>query len=84
MAIWMAELVGLAALYNYFWWRGMDLLPRSCPDDKAFFFTKVSIWGWFRSLNKASAVLAALGAGLALVLYCGGESAGRPGRGRGG
>ncbi|KJZ72428.1 hypothetical protein HIM_08231 [Hirsutella minnesotensis 3608] len=71
MLIWMIELVGLTALFNYYWWRGMDLLPRSCPDDKAFFFAKVSIWGWFRSFNKASAVLAAIGAFVAVVSYCG-------------
>ncbi|PFH62988.1 hypothetical protein XA68_10400 [Ophiocordyceps unilateralis] len=71
MLVWVAELVGLAALYNYFWWRGMDLLPRSCQDDKAFFFARVSIWGWYRSLNKAFGVLAAIGVALTLVTYCG-------------
>ncbi|KAF4589307.1 hypothetical protein GQ602_003196 [Ophiocordyceps camponoti-floridani] len=71
MLVWVAELVGLAALYNYFWWRGMDMLPRSCPDDKAFFFARVSIWGWYRSLNKAFGVFAAIGVAFTAVAYCG-------------
>lgn len=73
MLIWMVELVGLTALFAWFWWHGMDLLPRSCPDDKAFFFAQVSIWNWFRSLNKAGSVFAALGAAVAVFVYCGCE-----------
>lgn len=73
MLIWMVELVGLTALFAWFWWHGMDLLPRSCPDDKAFFFAQVSIWNWFRSLNKAGSVFAALGAAVAVSVYCGCE-----------
>ncbi|PHH88817.1 hypothetical protein CDD83_6998 [Cordyceps sp. RAO-2017] len=71
MLIWMAELVGLTIMYNYFWWRGMDLMPRSCPDDKAFFFAQVSIWGWFRSLNKAGAVVTAIATSMTVIAYCG-------------
>ncbi|UNI17412.1 hypothetical protein JDV02_003754 [Purpureocillium takamizusanense] len=71
MLIWMAELVGLTVLFGWFWWHGMDLLPRSCPDDKAFFFAKVSIWNWFRTFNKVGSVLAAVGTGITIVMYGG-------------
>ncbi|KYK54772.1 hypothetical protein DCS_06732 [Drechmeria coniospora] len=67
MLIWMAELVGLAALFLWFWWRGMDLLPRSCPDDKAFFFAQVSIYNWFRTFNKVSSVVTAVAVAIAVV-----------------
>ncbi|KND93036.1 hypothetical protein TOPH_02089 [Tolypocladium ophioglossoides CBS 100239] len=71
MLMWIVELVGLSVLFAWFWWHGMDLLPRSCPDDKAFFFTQVSIWNWFRSLNKAGSVFAAIGTAVAVFVYCG-------------
>jgi hypothetical protein len=45
------ETVCLLALTTWFWFHGMDTLPRSCRDDYAFFFKKVSIWHWFRKLS---------------------------------
>ncbi|PHH60344.1 hypothetical protein CDD81_1829 [Ophiocordyceps australis] len=73
LLIWTTEFVGLTALFSWFWWHGMDLLPNSCPrdHDKAFFFAKVGIWGWYRSFNKASSVFAALAASFALVANIG-------------
>jgi hypothetical protein len=55
--LYAGEMVGLVALFTWFWFRGMDTLPRSCIDDYAFFFAKVSIWHWFRKLNKAIAII---------------------------
>ena len=75
MLIWMVELVGLTVLFAWFWWHGMDLLPRSCPDDKAFFFAEVSIWNWFRSFNKAGSVFTAIGTAMAVFSYCGSKYA---------
>ncbi|GJN72470.1 hypothetical protein PLICBS_006543 [Purpureocillium lilacinum] len=57
---WLAEVVGLTALFTWFWWHGMEMLPRSCPDDKAFFFAQVSIWNWYRDFNKVVALLLVL------------------------
>lgn len=38
----------------WFFWRGLDVLPRStCPDEYAFIFAKVSLYHWFRTLSKA-------------------------------
>ncbi|PHH68607.1 hypothetical protein CDD82_413 [Ophiocordyceps australis] len=73
LLIWTAELVGLTALFSWFWWHGMDLLPNSCPrdHDKAFFFAKVGIWGWYRSFNKATSVLASVAASFALIANVG-------------
>lgn len=70
MLIWLAELLGLTVLFVWFWWHGMDLLPRSCPDDKAFFFAKVSIWNWFRTFNKVTSVFLAVGTGISFPILC--------------
>ncbi|OTA08613.1 hypothetical protein A9Z42_0003170 [Trichoderma parareesei] len=66
--IYVFEVAGLIALFAWFWWHGMDTLPRKCHDDKAFFFAKVSIWHWFRTLNKVGSVFAIIG-GVFLVLF---------------
>lgn len=47
--------------YNFwFWWVGLDVLPGPEPGCKEFgyFFTKVNIRGWFRTLNKVMMTLA--------------------------
>ncbi|KAL7950048.1 hypothetical protein V8C42DRAFT_309330 [Trichoderma barbatum] len=67
--IYMFEVGGLIALFAWFWWHGMDTLPRACPDDKAFFFAKVSIWHWFRTLNKVGSVFAIIGGVVSVVFY---------------
>ncbi|KAI0122241.1 hypothetical protein F4814DRAFT_408044 [Daldinia grandis] len=45
---------GLFCFYfSWFWWVGLDVLPMSgCEDEFGFFFTKVSLRGWFRTFNK--------------------------------
>jgi hypothetical protein len=62
-------LIGILVLFFWFWWHGMDTLPRSCPDDYAFFFHKVSIWHWFRKLNKAFSVAAMIITPIGILIY---------------
>ncbi|KAL6881327.1 hypothetical protein J3F83DRAFT_49995 [Trichoderma novae-zelandiae] len=69
--IYVVEVAGLIALFAWFWWHGMDTLPRACHDDKAFFFAKVSIWHWFRTLNKVGSVFAIIGGVVSVVFYLG-------------
>lgn len=39
--------------FSWFWWVGLDVLPMSgCEGEFGFFFTKVSLRGWFRTFNK--------------------------------
>lgn len=70
--IYTFEVGGLIALFAWFWWHGMDTLPRTCQDDKAFFFAKVSIWNWFRTLNKVGSVFAIIGGVVSVLFYLGG------------
>lgn len=63
------EFAGLAGIMTWFWWYGMDQLPRDCEDDKAFFFAQVSIWGWFRTFNKVLTVFTALTAFALVIRY---------------
>lgn len=66
--IYVGEVICLLALTTWFWFKGMDTLPRSCPDDYAFFFKRVSIWNWFRKFGQAASVFSmVLGAGGVLV-----------------
>jgi hypothetical protein len=67
--IYTFEVGGLITLFAWFWWHGMDTLPRTCNDDKAFFFAKVSIWNWFRTLNKVGSVFAAIGGVVTVLFY---------------
>lgn len=68
--IFAVEFCGLSSLFVWFWWHGMDVLGRSpCADDKAFFFAKVSLWGWFRTMNKVFAVFTAIAAGMMAIMY---------------
>ncbi|EHK21326.1 uncharacterized protein TRIVIDRAFT_152715 [Trichoderma virens Gv29-8] len=67
--IYTFEVGALIALFAWFWWHGMDTLHRTCPDDKAFFFAKVSIWHWFRTLNKVGSVFAIIGGVVSVVFY---------------
>ncbi len=58
----------MQALVAWFWYVGIDKLPRTgCPDDYGFFFSKVSLYGWFRTLWKVFSVLTAILAGLVFV-----------------
>ncbi|OAA61348.1 hypothetical protein ISF_05427 [Cordyceps fumosorosea ARSEF 2679] len=73
--VYAVELCGLSALFVWFWWHGMDVLGHSpCPDDKAFFFASVSLWGWFRTMNKVFAIFTAIGAGIMAIMYIFGYS----------
>lgn len=66
--IYASVVGGVVVLFTWFWWHGMDTLPRACHDDKAFFFAKVSIWHWFRTLNKVASVFVIV-VGVAQVLF---------------
>lgn len=70
--IYTGESICLLVLFAWFWFHGMDTMSRSCVDDYAFFFAKVSIWHWFRKLNKAIAVIGIVGAtpGVIFYLFC--------------
>jgi len=41
---------------TWFWFAGLDTLPRTACDEYAFFFTKVDVRGWFRTLAKVAFV----------------------------
>jgi hypothetical protein len=69
VAIYLGEVVCLLSLTTWFWFHGMDTLPRSCRDDYAFFFKKVSIWHWFRKFSQAGTVLAVIGGGGGVLVY---------------
>lgn len=72
--LYLGEGVGLLALSAWFWFRGMETLPKSCGDDYAFFFAKVSIWHWYRKLNMAFSVMTIIGGVLGAVVYVMGKS----------
>jgi len=41
----------------WYFFRGLDVLPKSdCMDEYMFFFTKVSLYHWFRTLSKVTAI----------------------------
>jgi hypothetical protein len=67
--LYLGESVGLLALSTWFWFRGMDTLPRSCVDDYAFFFAKVSIWNWYRRFNKALTIISVVCGAPAIIFY---------------
>lgn len=73
--IFAVEFCGLSALFVWFWWHGMDVLGHSpCVDDKAFIFAKVSLWGWFRTMNKVFTIFTAIIAGTMALMYIFGTS----------
>ena len=72
--IFAVELCGLVGLYVWYWWYGMDILGGSCPDDRAFFFANVSLWGWFRTMNKVLTVFTAIYGAITAIMYIFGES----------
>jgi hypothetical protein len=67
--IYICEIIGLLALTTWFWFRGMDTLPKSCPDDYAFFFARVSIWHWFRKFAQAASVICTVGGAFGISVY---------------
>jgi hypothetical protein len=69
VAIYLVEVVCLLGLATWFWFYAMDILPRSCRDDYAFFFKKVSIWHWFRKFSQACTVIAVIGGGVGVLVY---------------
>ena len=73
VCIYVGEMVCLMALTTWFWFHGMDTLPRTCRDDYAFFFAKVSIWHWFRKFSQAGTVLTVIGGACGVLAYLLGE-----------
>ncbi|KAN0089946.1 hypothetical protein V8E51_018525 [Hyaloscypha variabilis] len=69
VTIYLGEVICLLSLTTWFWFHGMDTLPRSCRDDYAFFFKKVSIWHWFRKFSQAGTVMAILAGGGGALVY---------------
>jgi len=69
--VWVVSVVGwfiylaLAANSAYFvwyWFRGLDFLPKSaCVDEYAWFFAKVSLYHWYRTFNKVFACFTIVG-----------------------
>jgi hypothetical protein len=69
--VWVASFAGwmiylaLAANQAYFiwyWFRGLDKLPKSaCADEYAWFFAKVSLYHWYRKFNQAFACIGIIG-----------------------
>lgn len=60
--------LGIQTFDIWFWYDGIDKLPRStCPDDYGFFFARVSLYGWFRTFWKVISVLTAVLAGLTCI-----------------
>ncbi|CAI4217669.1 unnamed protein product [Parascedosporium putredinis] len=52
-ACFLIILALVACYYTWFFWKGLDILPGSeCGRDYAFFFSKASIYGWLRTLQK--------------------------------
>ncbi|KAI4865269.1 hypothetical protein F4820DRAFT_469917 [Hypoxylon rubiginosum] len=55
--------------YSWFWWVGLDVLKRStCEDEFGFFFTKVSLRGWFRTFNKVIWTFANIAFGVTVLI----------------
>lgn len=77
--IYTFELLVLISIYVWFWWHGMDTLHHTCPDNYSFFFSRVSIWGWFRTFNKVLTVFAALAGAMMLVTSIIGKNRTSPG-----
>lgn len=54
-ACFLIILALVACYYTWFFWKGLDILPGSeCGRDYAFFFSKASIYGWLRTLQKVT------------------------------
>ncbi|KAI1469386.1 uncharacterized protein F4812DRAFT_327902 [Daldinia caldariorum] len=54
--------------FTWFWWVGLDVLPMSgCEEEFGFFFTKISLRGWFRTLNKVLWTVSDIGFGMAIL-----------------
>jgi hypothetical protein len=43
--------------YIYFWFTGMDRLPKRCETQYYFFFAKLDIFGWVRTFMKVTVVM---------------------------
>ncbi|KAI2626758.1 hypothetical protein GGR54DRAFT_485040 [Hypoxylon sp. NC1633] len=54
--------------YTWFWWIGLDVIPiAGCGEEYGFFFTKVSLRGWFRTFNKAIWVISDIALGVLIL-----------------
>ncbi|KAI0180806.1 hypothetical protein GGR52DRAFT_5982 [Hypoxylon sp. FL1284] len=54
--------------FSWFWWVGLDVLNRSgCEDEFGFFFTRVSLRGWFRTFNKVVWTMANISYGISFL-----------------
>ncbi|KAK1755383.1 hypothetical protein QBC47DRAFT_445404 [Echria macrotheca] len=59
---------GMQTLVAWFWFVGLDKLPRTdCPDDYGFFFSEASLYGWFSTLWKVLSVGLAILTGIAFL-----------------
>jgi hypothetical protein len=67
--VFVGESICLPALSAWFWFHGMDTLPRSCTDDYVVSFVKISIWHWFRKLAKVGTVFSLIPVGLGVLFY---------------
>jgi predicted histidine transporter YuiF (NhaC family) len=68
--------VAIGCMYSvymaWFYYHGLDLLPKStCADEYEFFFSKVSLWHWYRTFNKVIFTIVCLlsALGLFFVIY---------------
>ncbi|XXG96430.1 hypothetical protein Hte_002713 [Hypoxylon texense] len=58
-----------AFYYSWFWWVGLDTMKRStCEDEFGFFFTRVSLRGWFRTFNKVIWTIANIAFGVMILV----------------
>lgn len=65
----------ITCYYTWFFWRGLDVLDRSgCENDYAFFFSKVPVYGWLRTLQKVIWTMALIGAAFCescfYIIFC--------------
>ncbi|KAL7626542.1 hypothetical protein AAE478_003314 [Parahypoxylon ruwenzoriense] len=55
--------------FSWFWWIGLDVLPMSgCEDEFGFFFTRVSLRGWFRTFNKVIWTISNIAFGMLILI----------------
>jgi len=68
----MIHLVVLFSFLGYatwFWFAGLDTLPRTACDEYGFFFSKVDLRGWFRTVNKVVFCIMLVPAGFLALFF---------------
>ncbi|KAF2476914.1 uncharacterized protein BDR25DRAFT_300046 [Lindgomyces ingoldianus] len=67
--IWILLISGIVFFLTWFWYRGLDWLPKTgCRDDYVFVFAKVSVYHWFRTFSKVIFTFSAIHAGYAALV----------------